>query len=471
MAVAEPGARHERVGGATRGGGGGTGSEARAGRWQGVGVPGAPRGLARVGPVTDTLPHPRPAAVIVLAAGEGTRMRSRTPKVLHTAAGRTLLGHVVHAAAALDPDHLVVVVGHARERVTAHLAEVAPQVRTVVQEEQNGTGHAVRIALDALAADGPDARRPRGGAAGRRAPAHHRRRSRAWSAPTSRPAPRPPCSPRCSTTRPGTAAWCAATTAPCARSPSTRTPTPRRWPSARSTPASTPSTRCRCARRSAGCARTTRRARSTSPTSSPTTWARAGRSPRWSSPTPVEISGVNDRVQLHEVRRALNDRLLRVGDARRRRRRRPRHHLGRRHGRPSSPTARCCRTCSCAGAPWCAATRSSARTAPSTDTEVGEAAVVRRATCDGARIGPEATVGPYTYLRPGTVLGRGAKAGGLRRDEGGRARRGGQGAAPELRRRRDHRRGQQHRRRDRLRQLRRRRQAPDHRGCGGPRRV
>ncbi len=93
--------------------------------------------------------------VIVLAAGEGTRMRSATPKVLHAIAGRTLIGHVLEAASAVDPSHVVVVIGHARDQVLAHLEEVAPWVDTVVQEEQLGTGHAVRIALAALASAQP----------------------------------------------------------------------------------------------------------------------------------------------------------------------------------------------------------------------------------------------------------------------------------------------------------------------------
>ncbi|MFE2265639.1 bifunctional UDP-N-acetylglucosamine diphosphorylase/glucosamine-1-phosphate N-acetyltransferase GlmU [Streptomyces griseosporeus] len=92
----------------------------------------------------------RPAAVVVLAAGEGTRMKSATPKVLHEICGRSLVGHVLAAARELDPENLVVVVGHAREKVTAHLAEAAPGVRTAVQAEQNGTGHAVRMALEEL---------------------------------------------------------------------------------------------------------------------------------------------------------------------------------------------------------------------------------------------------------------------------------------------------------------------------------
>lgn len=93
----------------------------------------------------------RPAAVVVLAAGEGTRMKSATtPKVLHTMAGRSLVGHVVEAARRLDPEELVVVVGHGRDRVVAHLAALDPRAHTVVQEQQNGTGHAVRVAVDAL---------------------------------------------------------------------------------------------------------------------------------------------------------------------------------------------------------------------------------------------------------------------------------------------------------------------------------
>ncbi len=94
----------------------------------------------------------RVAAVVVLAAGEGTRMKSRrTPKVLHELLGRTMLGHVVGASRALEPDHLVVVVGHAREQVAAHVRQVDATALTVVQEPQNGTGHAVQVALAELA--------------------------------------------------------------------------------------------------------------------------------------------------------------------------------------------------------------------------------------------------------------------------------------------------------------------------------
>ncbi|SFN91788.1 MULTISPECIES: bifunctional UDP-N-acetylglucosamine diphosphorylase/glucosamine-1-phosphate N-acetyltransferase GlmU [Actinomadura] len=90
----------------------------------------------------------RPAAVIVLAAGEGTRMKSRTSKVLHELCGRSMLGHVLAAARELEPERLVVVVGHRREQVVAHLAEHAPDAEAAVQERQGGTGHAVRMALE-----------------------------------------------------------------------------------------------------------------------------------------------------------------------------------------------------------------------------------------------------------------------------------------------------------------------------------
>jgi bifunctional UDP-N-acetylglucosamine pyrophosphorylase / glucosamine-1-phosphate N-acetyltransferase len=91
--------------------------------------------------------------VVVLAAGEGKRMKSATPKVLHPLLGRTLVGHVLQAASAARADHTIVVVGHKEELVRAHLDEVAPAAVPVLQAVQNGTGHAVRIALQAA----PDA--------------------------------------------------------------------------------------------------------------------------------------------------------------------------------------------------------------------------------------------------------------------------------------------------------------------------
>lgn len=77
-------------------------------------------------------------------------MKSATPKVLHEICGRSLVGHVLAAARELNPENLVVVVGHAREQVTAHLAGVDAAARTAVQEKQKGTGHAVRMGLEEL---------------------------------------------------------------------------------------------------------------------------------------------------------------------------------------------------------------------------------------------------------------------------------------------------------------------------------
>lgn len=92
------------------------------------------------------------AAAVVLAAGEGTRMKSTRPKVLHEIAGRSLLEHAVRAGAALAPQHLCVVVGHGREQVVEALAGFAPEAVSAVQHEQLGTGHAVECALRELPA-------------------------------------------------------------------------------------------------------------------------------------------------------------------------------------------------------------------------------------------------------------------------------------------------------------------------------
>ncbi|GAB3699495.1 bifunctional UDP-N-acetylglucosamine diphosphorylase/glucosamine-1-phosphate N-acetyltransferase GlmU [Mariniluteicoccus flavus] len=90
------------------------------------------------------------AAVVVLAAGGGTRMKSQRSKLLHEVAGHSMLSYAVSAAEAVAPQHLVVVVGHQREQVEAHLGEIAPEVRTAVQDQQNGTGHAVQCGLAGL---------------------------------------------------------------------------------------------------------------------------------------------------------------------------------------------------------------------------------------------------------------------------------------------------------------------------------
>jgi bifunctional UDP-N-acetylglucosamine pyrophosphorylase / glucosamine-1-phosphate N-acetyltransferase len=97
-------------------------------------------------------PHGSPhlAAVIVLAAGEGTRMKSATPKVLHRIGGRTLLGHAIAAARGVSPDHLAVVVRHERDQVAAHIADVDPKAVIADQDDVKGTGRATECALEAL---------------------------------------------------------------------------------------------------------------------------------------------------------------------------------------------------------------------------------------------------------------------------------------------------------------------------------
>lgn len=100
------------------------------------------------------MPMTPPAAVIVLAAGEGTRMKSATPKVLHEVCGRTLVGHVIATAESIGAGHVVVVLGHQRERVSEYLAQGFPHVVTTIQAEQNGTGHAVRVTLEQLGEQG-----------------------------------------------------------------------------------------------------------------------------------------------------------------------------------------------------------------------------------------------------------------------------------------------------------------------------
>ncbi len=96
-------------------------------------------------------------AVLVLAAGPGTRMRSETPKVLHEIAGRSMLSHLLHATAKVAPQHLVVVLGHDHQRVAPLVAESADTLgRTIdiaLQDRPLGTGHAVRCGLSALPDD------------------------------------------------------------------------------------------------------------------------------------------------------------------------------------------------------------------------------------------------------------------------------------------------------------------------------
>ncbi len=97
------------------------------------------------------LGQPPVGAVVILAAGEGTRMKSTRSKLLHELGGHPMLSYAVDAATALQPERIVVVVGYLREQVEAHLAEVAPHVTIAVQgSDAYGTGYAVRCALEVV---------------------------------------------------------------------------------------------------------------------------------------------------------------------------------------------------------------------------------------------------------------------------------------------------------------------------------
>lgn len=90
-------------------------------------------------------------AIIVLAAGEGTRMRSSLPKVLHKAGGRTLLGHVLQSAAAAQPTRTVIVSGPQTEATAKEACRFVADTAIAVQEKRQGTAHAVSMAKPALA--------------------------------------------------------------------------------------------------------------------------------------------------------------------------------------------------------------------------------------------------------------------------------------------------------------------------------
>ncbi|MCU1592494.1 MAG: Bifunctional protein glmU [Frankiales bacterium] len=346
----------------------------------------------------------RPAAVVILAAGEGTRMRSATAKVLHELGGRSMLGHVVAAARALDPHHLIVVVGHGRDQVTAHLAELDPQAIAVVQAEQNGTGHAVRIALDGL----------------------DHLEGTVVVLPGDAPLVTPAALQALVAQHVGTAA---ATTLLTARYPDPtgygrvvrNGPDVLRVVEHKDADADVLRIQEIATGHYAFAAGPLREALGKLSTDNAqgeeylpdvvrlhqeaglTVGGRIA--DNW-----AETVGVNDRVQLALAARMLRDRINR-------------HHMlaGVAILDPETtwidadvvlePDTTVLPNTQLKGT---TVVRRGAVVGPDctlSSTEVGEAAVVRRTTADGAVIGPEATVGPYSYLRPGTRLGRGAKVG------------------------------------------------------------
>src|SRR5918997_3276214 len=88
-----------------------------------------------------------PTFAAVLAAGKGTRMRSNRAKVLHTICGVPMVNYVVAALEPVGPEKTLVIVGHQADEVRSALP---PGVVSVLQEEQNGTGDAVRVALESV---------------------------------------------------------------------------------------------------------------------------------------------------------------------------------------------------------------------------------------------------------------------------------------------------------------------------------
>jgi bifunctional UDP-N-acetylglucosamine pyrophosphorylase/glucosamine-1-phosphate N-acetyltransferase len=95
----------------------------------------------------------RPETVVILAAGQGTRMKLGRPKVLAPLCGRAMVEWVVDQALALDPKRVIVVVGHGADEVRATVAAIDPRVSCVVQEQQLGTGHALQVCLPELGED------------------------------------------------------------------------------------------------------------------------------------------------------------------------------------------------------------------------------------------------------------------------------------------------------------------------------
>jgi bifunctional UDP-N-acetylglucosamine pyrophosphorylase/glucosamine-1-phosphate N-acetyltransferase len=354
--------------------------------------------------VTDA----RLAAVVVLAAGEGTRMKSATtPKVLHELCGRTLLGHVLAANRALAPDHLVVVVGHGREQVAAHVAQVDPAAATVVQEPQHGTGHAVQVALaDLQELDGTvvvvlgDAPLLTT-ATLRELVAAHQRDGAATTVLTA------------VVEDPSGYGRVVRDAAGAVTAIVEHKDADEQVRAVREINSGVFAFDAARLRDALGELTTDNAQGELYLTDVVALHREAGlRVGAHVADDVLETMGINDRVQLSEARRLLRDRLVeqhqRAGvtvvdpqttwvDVEVRLEQDVVVHPG---------TQLLGRTTVASGA----------EVGPDstlTDTQVGAGASVVRAHCDRAVIGPEATVGPFTYLRPGTRLGRGSKAGGF----------------------------------------------------------
>jgi bifunctional UDP-N-acetylglucosamine pyrophosphorylase / glucosamine-1-phosphate N-acetyltransferase len=356
------------------------------------------------------------AAAIVLAAGQGARMKSTTPKVLHEICGRSMLGHVLAAVRGAAPEQVVVVTGNGREAVEAHLAQIDPDALAVYQPTQDGTGHAVRLALAALDAHAAAAGLPlvHGtvivvpgdtpllSAPSVRALAVHRATTRAPGVLLTTKAPDPTGYGRVVRDRWGHVKRIVEHVDASASELEITEVNSGVYAFDASK------------LREALALLTTDNAQGEEYLPDVVRIMVKNADPVGAAVIDDwrEVAGVNDRVQLAEARALLRDRILNA------------------FMRDGVTVIDPATTWVDVGvvlesdsiiAPntmLLGSTRiaTGARVGPNCmlrDTVVGEGAVVRDATCEGAEIGPEASVGPYTYLRPGTRLARGARAGGF----------------------------------------------------------
>lgn len=202
-------------------------------------------------------------AIVILAAGQGTRMKSETPKLLHTLAGIPIVSHVLATAREMDAAYTVAVVRHERDRLAEVIEEQLPGGMIVDQDEIPGTGRAVEQAVAALPLDFAGEVLVVNGDV----PFSMRTRSPPSSNRTGRARRRRPCCRPCSTTPPGTVASCGMPVVGSIASSSTATPRQPNSLCPRSTLGSTSSVLQSCATRSRRWARRIHRARSTSPMS------------------------------------------------------------------------------------------------------------------------------------------------------------------------------------------------------------
>ena len=341
------------------------------------------------------------AAVVVLAAGEGKRMHSATPKVLHEICGRSLLAHVLAAVEPLHPQRTLVVIGHGRDEVAATLPE---SVTPVVQDDQRGTGHATRLALEAapdvdgtvlvLYADMPlltietltrllDA---------------HAGPATVLTAEYADP------------TGYGRIVRDLGGHVTAIVEERDATPGQRTIPEI-----NTGVYVFEAATLRAELAKLSDNNVQGEEYLTDVIGQLVGRGEPVATVTaqdPAETVGVNDRAQLAAAGTALNQRLIRNAQLQ-----------GATIVDPATtwldatvrlePDATVGPFSILRGATTVAGQARVGPYAHLIDTSVGAGAIVTTATADGAEIGPEATVGPYTYLRPGTRLARGAKAGGF----------------------------------------------------------